>query len=1163
MRRVGEASIIVTTPEKWDSITRKWHDHQRLLQMVELFLIDEVHILKDVRGATLEAVVSRMKTIGANVRFVALSATVPNSEDIATWLGRSHTNPHVPAHREIFDESFRPVKLEKFVYGFNASGNNDFAFDSFLDSKLPGLISKHSSKKPILVFCFTRKSCETTASLLANYMSGHSRGEALWPLPQAAVPVINQQLKETVQHGVAFHHAGLDLQDRVAVETAFLKGQMGVICCTSTLAVGVNLPCHTVVLKGTVCFADDKMQEFSDLEVMQMLGRAGRPQFDDSATAIILTRSHHAKRYEKMVSGQEILESTLHLHLIEHLNSEVCLGTIRDLASAKTWLKGTFLSVRLRRNPGHYKMTGGISNPLQIDESLSEICERDIKLLQDAEMLTPDPSFTCTDYGRAMSRYMIEFTTMKLLLSIPRAVGMEALVSLWSGRSPSAVPDSHQITILSQATEFRDFRLKPAERTLFREVNQSPLVLYPIKDAISSTGHKVSLIVQAHLGSVPFTESGEAGKLRRQLMMEKKAIFERLQRLVRAVVDCKGHELDAVGTRTALELARAISAESWEGRATQLTQVPNIGPVAMRKLAAGGVRTVLELAEKDQHQIEHLVGRNAPFGKKLLEELQKFPRLSLELKTAGHKIQPRNSEAPVILNVAATIRCLNKALPLWGSGKKAPLITFVAETQDGTLAYFWRGNARKLNMQAGHELVFPATLRFAEDFVICWVSCEDIVGTEVMVSLKHNLQGSLFPSATAATCVPAQVRKSAPATQRPAIPLPTHSQTNQGYLDDFDLDDADLIEAAEKAMTSLGSIRDRETPATAKDSLPRPREMPKAVSASQVQQEDQAFDEILAADGSYDQPQHEDAPVQLPNGKWRCNHACGGGALTKTGKPCTHACCKEGLDKPRKKPPPKAKKRKANEVDDESIEISTQPKLSFQQPKITETFSKRTKTSHERSSPSELAKSDSSVFKPETVVERTRPHVPLLSQNYFDLGADLGDIECIDLSGLDDEPVLSVRPAGNATSSTRLEAPSQAFQDASPEHLFNRGAGDSTRSSDGPFREGGKDQILFQTSKQEAAKANYDSPVKLDADRMPRRRSAWEGTPAFSSSAIDFCDDLEMGDFFEEFELSKSKEVAPPKADVPAKDKTATAQETLPTEAPMEQPAKALEGEPD
>jgi ATP-dependent DNA helicase HFM1/MER3 len=194
------------------------------------------------------------------------------------------------------------------------------------------------------------------------------------------------------------------------------------------LAVGVNLPCHTVVLKGTVGFTDDKLQEFSDLEVMQMLGRAGRPQFDDSATAIILTRTRTKERYERMVSGQEVLESTLHLNLIEHLNSEVCLGTINDLQSAKTWLSGTFLSVRLRRNPNHYNMTEGLSNPMQMDDKLGEICERDVKLLQEAELITDGQSFSCTDYGRSMSKFMVEFTTMKNLLQIPRAVGMESLV---------------------------------------------------------------------------------------------------------------------------------------------------------------------------------------------------------------------------------------------------------------------------------------------------------------------------------------------------------------------------------------------------------------------------------------------------------------------------------------------------------------------------------------------------------------------------------------------------------------------------------------------------------------------------------------------------------------------------------------------------------------
>lgn len=134
LRNVQHASIIITTPEKWDSMTRKWKDHSRLMQLVKLFLIDEVHILKESRGATLEAVVSRMKSVDSNVRFVALSATVPNSEDIAAWLGRDPTNQHLPAHRERFGEEFRPVKLQKFVYGYQFNGN-DFALDKVCDTK--------------------------------------------------------------------------------------------------------------------------------------------------------------------------------------------------------------------------------------------------------------------------------------------------------------------------------------------------------------------------------------------------------------------------------------------------------------------------------------------------------------------------------------------------------------------------------------------------------------------------------------------------------------------------------------------------------------------------------------------------------------------------------------------------------------------------------------------------------------------------------------------------------------------------------------------------------------------------------------------------------------------------------------------------------------------
>ena len=76
---------------------------------------------------------------------------------------------------------------------------------------------------------------------------------------------------------MAFHHAGLSSGDREAVEKGFLNGDINVICCTSTLAVGVNLPCHLVIIKNTMTYTDEGLQEYSDLEIMQMIGELSFP----------------------------------------------------------------------------------------------------------------------------------------------------------------------------------------------------------------------------------------------------------------------------------------------------------------------------------------------------------------------------------------------------------------------------------------------------------------------------------------------------------------------------------------------------------------------------------------------------------------------------------------------------------------------------------------------------------------------------------------------------------------------------------------------------------------------------------------------------------------------------------------------------------------------
>ena len=65
--------------------------------------------------------------------------------------------------------------------------------------------------------------------------------------------ISDEALRHTITFGIGLHHAGLSSFDRDVVENMFLKGEIQVLVATATLAWGVNLPCHLVIVKGTYC----------------------------------------------------------------------------------------------------------------------------------------------------------------------------------------------------------------------------------------------------------------------------------------------------------------------------------------------------------------------------------------------------------------------------------------------------------------------------------------------------------------------------------------------------------------------------------------------------------------------------------------------------------------------------------------------------------------------------------------------------------------------------------------------------------------------------------------------------------------------------------------------------------------------------------------------
>lgn len=110
-------------------------------------------------------------------------------------------------------------------------------------------------------------------------------------LIQGSKRVSNSSLQIMLPQGVAFHNAGLTLQDRSIVEKLFLDCRIRILCTTSTLAMGINLPARLVVIKSTQCYKGSSKgyQEYSQIELDQMTGRAGRPPFDTEGTVVIMT----------------------------------------------------------------------------------------------------------------------------------------------------------------------------------------------------------------------------------------------------------------------------------------------------------------------------------------------------------------------------------------------------------------------------------------------------------------------------------------------------------------------------------------------------------------------------------------------------------------------------------------------------------------------------------------------------------------------------------------------------------------------------------------------------------------------------------------------------------------------------------------------------------
>jgi ATP-dependent RNA helicase HelY len=290
-------------------------------------VLDEVHYLQDAyRGPVWEEVIIHTPPA---VRFVCLSATVSNAEELAGWIasGRGATatvieherpvelvNHYLVADRAAGDL----VRLPTLVDGrpnleggrFDASTptgprhlrHRDRSRQRWGTPRRPEVVEHllGSALLPAIYFIFSRAACDEAVRAVLDSglrLTQPSEARRVREIVAAHVGHLDpgdldllgfDRWRSGLEAGVAAHHAGMVPPFKEAVESCFAEGLVKVVFATETLALGINMPARSVVIESLSKFTGDHHEDLTPSQYTQLTGRAGRRGLDPVGHAIVL-----------------------------------------------------------------------------------------------------------------------------------------------------------------------------------------------------------------------------------------------------------------------------------------------------------------------------------------------------------------------------------------------------------------------------------------------------------------------------------------------------------------------------------------------------------------------------------------------------------------------------------------------------------------------------------------------------------------------------------------------------------------------------------------------------------------------------------------------------------------------------------------------------------
>ncbi len=282
-----------------------------------------------------------------------------------------------------------------------------------------------AKNKQAFVFVNTKRSAEKTAEDIAK--KSKLETEHTIELSEKILKVLQKQtqqcerLAKCVRKGIAFHHAGLHPRQKELVEEHFRNGTIKIICCTPTLAAGVDLPAFRGIIRDVKRFSGHGMANIPVLEFHQMAGRAGRPSFDPYGEAIVVAGSEAEKEslFEQYVRGfPEDIYSKLAVEpvLRTYVLSLIAAKVVQSREQIMGFFSRTFWAHQFRDM-----------------KKLNKIIEKMLIMLEEWEFIgRTDDNYRATVLGKRIAELYIDpLTAHQFVLGVDRASQMKPIPLSW------------------------------------------------------------------------------------------------------------------------------------------------------------------------------------------------------------------------------------------------------------------------------------------------------------------------------------------------------------------------------------------------------------------------------------------------------------------------------------------------------------------------------------------------------------------------------------------------------------------------------------------------------------------------------------------------------------------------------------------------------------